>query len=138
MDNCGDFPYGAIANCYTTQARTSPTFTSTVAKPGFIAMYINTNERLCLINDGGNVILKFHQVHCTQELHWKQQLTIYLQTALAENKCNLTAEYSANSTCLVALEISQADHISTPVYFYVSSMLVLTCIIDLSVNNSFI
>ena len=159
MNNCVGFPNGTVTNSYTTQTNTSSAFTSTTTRPGLIAIYLNTNDRLYFTNSGGilcNIQIPASLVYSGTSL--VAAMNPLFATALGGNNCNLTVAFStvtnlftftdnttsntftllsANSTCLAAMGITQADHISTPSYVNSTCTLVSPQIIDLSGNNSF-
>jgi hypothetical protein len=158
LNNCIGFPNGLIAGLSVLSgANTYSIYTSTTARPGFIAIYLNTNDRLYFTDSAGNnlnIQIPPNALYTGTTL--STAMNVLFATANAGNNCNITVSFdttanlftfsntttantftllSLNSTILAPMGISQANHISIPLQS--GCTLISSQIVDLSGNNGF-
>jgi hypothetical protein len=158
LNACIGFPSGLIAGLSVLSgANTYSTYISTTARPGFIAIYLNTNDRLYFTDSAGNnlnIQIPPNALYTGTTL--STAMNVLFATANAGNNCNITVSFDTttnlftfsntttaniftlltlNSTILAPMGMTQANHPSIP--YQGGCTLISSQIIDLSGNNSF-
>jgi hypothetical protein len=158
LNNCIGFPSGLVSGLSVSSgANTYSTYTSTTARPGLIAIFLNTNDRLYFTDSAGNnlnIQIPPNSLYTGTSL--ATAMNVLFATANAGANCNITVSFdtttslftfsntttaniftllSLNSTILAPMGMTQANHPSVP--YQGGCTLISSQIIDLSGNNSF-